>query len=82
MADVEVEKEEEEKGDEDKEEPKPGPVFIFFKSSDPEDSLNRIMPEVALVYSDYTFNQLPDSREKLVEAKKETEEEEKSPTLP
>ncbi len=68
----------EEGEEEEKEEPKPGPVFIFFESSDAEDSLNRIMSEVTLVYSDYTFNQLPENRDKLVEAK----EEEKTFILP
>ncbi len=74
----EVEEGEEDEEKEDEEEPEPGPVFIFYKSSEPDNYLNRIMPEAALVFSDYTFNQLPENREKLVEVKVEpvVEEEE------
>ncbi len=50
------------------EEPEPGPVFIFFESSDPNDRLNSIMQRVSLSYSNYVFNQVPESREKFIEA--------------
>ncbi len=71
VAGVEVEVEIEAEGEEEKEEepePEPGPVFIFFEISDAENYLNRVMSEAALVYSEYTFNQIPQSRDKLVEA--------------
>ncbi len=77
VAEVEVVAEGEEEAE--TEEPKPGPVFIFFEISDPENYLNRVMSEAALVYSDYTYNQIPDSRLKLVEVTAtETEEAESS----
>jgi len=50
------------------EEPEPGPVFIFFESSDPKDRLNTIMQTVSLSYSNYVFNQVPESREKFIES--------------
>ena len=56
---------------ENEEEPEmsePGPVFIFFESSDPNDRLNEIMQTVSLSYSDYVFNQVPESREKFIES--------------
>ena len=50
-----------------------GPVFIFFSTIDPENRLNGIMQEVALTYADYTFTQLNDAIEKLVEISEESE---------
>ena len=54
--------------EEEPEEQEPGPVFIFFESSDPNDRLNSIMQRVSLSYSNYVFNQVPESREKFIEA--------------
>ena len=53
----------------------PGPVFIFYSTSDPGNRLNEIMGKVALTYPEYTFNQINDALEKIVEAAEREEEE-------
>ncbi len=58
----------ESENEEEPEEPEPGPVFIFFESSDPDDRLNSIMQRISLSYSNYVFNQVPESREKFIES--------------
>lgn len=45
----------------------PGPVFIFYESDDPDFIWASLMDRVALKYSDYLYNQLPDSRADLIE---------------
>lgn len=58
-------------GLEDEEEPEtsePGPVFIFIENSDPKDQLNEIMQRISFSYSNYVYNQVPESLEKLIES--------------
>ena len=54
------------------EEPEPGPVYVFFESRNADEELNGLMQRVALKYSDYLFNQLPESSGSFIETK-ETE---------
>ena len=63
-----------EEADDEPEMTDPGPVFIFYSTSDPGYRLNEIMDKVALTYPDYTFTQINDALEKIVEAAEREEE--------
>ena len=75
-SEVEVDAESsEEAGDDAAEEPEepemtdPGPVFFFYRSSNPNHRINRIMENVSLTFSSYTFERIPESVEDLLKEK-------------
>ena len=62
--------------------PKPGPVCIFYTCSDTGNKVNTVMTRVVPVFTDYVYQQIPESRGKFIEVKEAQIDEEKTEELP
>lgn len=76
LAEVEPEDAAEEK------EPEPGPVYVWFAFSDPTEPFAGVHDRLALEFSPFVYEQLPQSRETLIEPAPEPEPEPESEETP